>query len=102
MMCLFIALALFVVEELTPKTISSNTFFMVGIRSAIAPAVCVSIFSNWIYRAQWDGMGLLVRYMSLADPQFFSRFSQSCVVSAFIPFHKTVKVKILRGGDDMV
>lgn len=24
------------------------------------------------------------------------------VVSAFIPFHKTVKVKILRGGDDMV
>lgn len=151
MMQLFIALAMLIVEGLPPQIISSNTFFMVGLRSSLSPAIAVSLFSNWIYRLQIKGMSVLSENMRMDNPVFIDRYNQSfasaiasghgfdeatlitnqsfysilqqqslllgiktiigymllfaivlAVVSAFIPFHKTIKVWTLKTGDDMV
>lgn len=150
MMVLFIALALLVVEDLTPDIISSNTFFMIGIRSSLAPAISASIFNNWLYWRQMEGIQVLAENMYMGNPFFSGRYGQSfqgalasgnsfeaatqiannsfyttlqqqatlsgvkailgymlilaivlAVVSAFIPFHKTVKVPDVKTGDDM-
>lgn len=150
MMVLFIAFALLVVEDLKPDIISSNTFFMIGIRSSLAPAMAASLFNNWLYHKQQVGITRLVEGMRPDNPLFSGRFSQSlgsalssghsleaasqvagqsfysnlqqqatllgvksilgymllfaivlAVVSAFIPFHKTVKVAEAQAGDDM-
>lgn len=150
MMVLFIALALFVVEDLKPDIISSNTFFMISIRSSLAPAVSASLFSNWLYRRQTEGMHVLAEGMRMDNPLFAGQFGSSltnavasghsieaaaqladnsfytalqrqatllgikaifgymlmlaialAVAAAFIPFHKTVRVPIVKTGDDM-
>lgn len=150
MMVLFIALALFVVEDLKPDIISSNTFFMVGIRSSIVPALSASLFNNWLFHKQIECMNVLVENMYAGNSLFYRRYGQSlanaiasghsfessmqmannsfyvtlqqqatlsgiksiigymlmlaivlAIVSAFIPFHKTVKVPAVKAGDDM-
>lgn len=150
MMVLFIALALFVVEDLKPDIISSNTFFMISIRSSLAPAIFASLFSNWSYFRQIKGIHVLSEGMRMDNPLFAGRFSQSltnalasghsieaatmladnnfystlqqqasllgikaiigymlilaialAVTAAFIPFHKTIRVPIVKTGDDM-
>lgn len=150
MMVLFIALALFVVEDLKPDIISSNTFFMISIRSSLAPAISASLFSNWLYHRQTEGMHVLAEGMRMDNPLFAGQFSQSftnaltsghsletaaqladnsfyatlqqqatllgikailgymlmlaialAVVAAFIPFHKTIRVPVVKTGDDM-
>ena len=150
MMVLFIALALFVVEDLKPDIISSNTFFMISIRSSLAPALFASLFSNWLYFRQIKGIHILSEGMRMDNPLFAGRFSQSltnalasghsieaatkladnnfystlqqqatllgiktiigymlilaialAVVTAFIPFHKTIRVPVVKTGDDM-
>lgn len=150
MMVLFIALALFVVEDLTPDIISSNTFFMIGIRSSLAPAISASLFSNWLYQRQSEGMYILTEEMRMDNPFFSGQYGQSltgalasghsleaaaqladnsfytvlqqqatllgvkvilgymlilaialAVLAAFIPFHRTVKVPVVKTGDDM-
>ena len=147
---MFIALALFVVEDLKPDIISSNTFFMISIRSSLAPAISASLFSNWLYHRQTEGMHVLAEGMRMDNPLFAGQFSQSftnaltsghsletaaqladnsfyatlqqqatllgikailgymlmlaialAVVAAFIPFHKTIRVPVVKTGDDM-
>ena len=68
MMVLFIALALFVVEDLKPDIISSNTFFMISIRSSLAPAIFASLFSNWSYFRQIKGIHVLSEGMRMDNP----------------------------------
>lgn len=77
MMVLFIALALFVVEDLKPEIISSNTFFMIGTRSSLAPAMSASLFSNWLYHRQTEGMHILAEGMRMDNPLFAGQFGQS-------------------------
>ena len=151
MMILFISFGLFVVEELPPKYMLSNAFFLILCRSVLAPVIGSSFFSNMLYYLQLRGNQRLSDAITMSDPIAASQFSSSlqlamaqghgfmeakqvatntiyttlqqqslllsmktvlgymlivalviAIASAFIPFHKTVKVKIIRTGDDMV
>lgn len=150
MMILFIAFGVYAVEDMNPKLMISNAFFLVGMRSVIAPVVGASLFSNLLYRTQQrsmvvlgegidlqnsvsaqqynDALGSAIKQgypMTEAQQMALSNLSASLnvqslmlsikiilgymlifaivimVVSRFTPFHKTLKVKVVRSGDDM-
>lgn len=151
MMILFIAFGVYVVEDMNPKLMIYNAFFLIACRSAIAPALSSAFFSNMIYRMQLRGMALLSENMSLDNPLAAQQYNQSLnsalaqghsiteatqlatnslyttlqtqslllalktiigyvlifaiiimVISRFTPFHKTLKVEIVKTGEDMV
>lgn len=151
MMILFIAFGVYVVEDMNPKLMIYNAFFLISCRSVIAPALASSFFSNMLYRAQLEGMNILSENMSMQNPLAAQLYDQSLqtalaqghsmteatqlasnslytilqsqslllalktiigyvlifaivvmVISRFTPFHKTVKVEIVKTGEDMV
>ncbi len=151
MMVLFIAFGLYVVEDLEPRLMFSNTFFLINSRSVLAPIIAISFFSNVQYRLQQEYVQSLSANFTGADPLAAERYGQSlqnalsqghgfvqaqqmavssldstlqiqgmllsikdlmgtmmaaaliaAVVSAFIPFHKAIRVKVVRTGEDMV
>lgn len=75
MIMLFIALALLLVGDLSGKSVSSNTLFMVGLRSAIAPAVSSSMFTNWLYHLQTAEIVHLAVNMRADYPLFTEAYS---------------------------
>lgn len=150
MMILIIAFGVFVVEDLEPKYLLSNAFFVISVRSALAPVIGVSFYSNLLYYFQQKYMHTLSETITHADPLASGRFQSSldtalaqghgmheaqqmatqslytilqeqslllalkhvlgwlvvatlvlAVISRFIPFHKTVKVDVVKTGDDM-
>lgn len=151
MMVLFIAFGLYVVEDLEPKLMLSNTFFLINSRSVLAPIIAISFYSNAQYRLQQEYVHTLSASVTSSDPLAAGRYAQSlqaaisqghgfdqarqmavssldstlqmqglllsvkdifgtmmvaalavAVVSAFIPFHKAIRVKVVKTGEDMV
>ena len=151
MLTLIIAFALFAVEELNPKYLIYNAFFLIATRSALAPIMATSFYSNLLYRLQQKYFHTLSGHFSELDPlaaeQYSSTLSHSmiqghgyaeatqmatqnlyttlqqqslllalkeilgwlfvvscviAIISRFIPFHKTIRVKYTKAGDDMV
>ena len=151
MLVLIIAFALFAVEDLNPKFLLANAFFLIISRSVLAPIIATSFYSNVLYRLEQKYLHSLSETVTLADPVAASRYSQSlnnylaqghgydesvqmatnslyttlqqqslllslkeilgylfvttlviAVVSRFIPFHKTIRVRYTKAGDDMV
>lgn len=151
MMTLIIAFALFVTEELNPKFLIYNAFFLIVSRSVLAPVLATSFYSNTLYRLQQSYQNSLAAYFSMTDPLAVVKYtsslnaslSQGCsydeavrmatgslqtvlqqqslllalkeilgwlffaslflaIVSRFIPFHRTLRVKFTKAGDDMV
>lgn len=151
MMVLFIAFGLYVVEDLEPKLMLSNTFFLINSRSVLAPIIAISFFSNVQYGLQQQYVQSLSETVTEADPIAAGRYSQAlksaisqghgfdqaqqmavssldstlqiqgmllsikdimgtmmiaalvvAIVSAFIPFHKAIRVRVVRTGEDMV
>lgn len=151
MMVLFIAFGLYVVEDLEPKLMLSNTFFLINSRSVLAPIIAISFFNNMQYRLQLEYVQSLSASVTSSDPLAAERYARSlqnaisqghgfeqtqqvavssldstlqmqglllsvkdilgmmmvaalvvAVVSAFIPFHKAVRVKVVKTGEDMV
>ena len=151
MLVLIIAFALFAVEELNPKFLLSNAFFLICFRSVLAPILATSFYSNTLYRLEQKYMYSLSETISQTDPLAASQFNQSltqhlaqgheyteatqmatqtlyatlqqqslllslkhilgylfvislviAIVTRFIPFHKTIRVKYTKAGDDMV
>lgn len=151
MMILFISFGIYVVEDLPPKLMIDNAFFLIAFRSAIAPALSSAFFSNILYRMQQSGITVLSENMTLLDPLAVQQYDNSfqtaiahgsgineatqiatnslyttlqtqsmllelkiilgyllifaillTVISRFIPFHKTLKVAIVKTGEDMV
>ena len=150
MMILVIAFGLFVVEDLEPKIMLTNAFFVIAVRSAFAPVIGVSFYNNMLYSLRLKALHRLSDGISLADPLAAGRYHESlqsslasghgfdeaqqlatntlyslvqqqslllalktllgylliatiilAIVSRFIPFHKTVKVDVVKTGDDM-
>ena len=150
MLVLIIAFALFAVEELNPKFLLANAFFLICFRSVLAPILATSFYSNTLYRLEQKYMYSLSETISQTDPLAASQFNQSltqhlaqgheyteatqmatqtlyatlqqqslllslkhilgylfvislviAIVSRFIPFHKTIRVKYTKAGDDM-
>lgn len=151
MMILFIAFGVYVVEELDPKLMIYNAFFLITRRSVLGPAFGSAFFNNLLYRTQLGNMNRLAEHLTLQDPlaaqQYASALQQAAahgngaaeagqlavnglyttlqvqsllvsvkeivgyvlfvaivmaVVACFIPFHKTLKVAIVKTGEDMV
>ena len=145
MMALFIAFGLYVVEDLEPKLMLSNTFFLINSRSVLAPIIAISFYSNAQYRLQQEYVHTLSASVTSSDPLAAGRYAQSlqaaisqghgfdqarqmavssldstlqmqglllsvkdifgtmmvaalavAVVSAFIPFHKAIRVKVVK------
>lgn len=150
MMIVFMSLGVYVVEDLDPKFMLSNTFFMISIRSVLAPIISYSFFSNlayWYENRTMSGLSGAFTWldepvarnfravsgqamsqghsytesMSLATRNFqlelskqayvcgirqimflFAVISLSIAVGvSFIHFHKTLKVKEVKAGEDM-
>ena len=151
MMTLFIAFGVYVVEDLDPKLMLSNAFFLITFRSVLAPVLSASFFSNMLYRLQMHDMNILAENMTLTNLTAASRYTQAlnsalaqghdfseasqiatngfysilqqqslllglktifgylliaalaiAIICCFIPFHKTIKVAVVKTGDDMV
>ncbi len=151
MLTLFIAFGVYVVEDLDPKLMLSNAFFLISFRSVISPVMASSFYSNILYRLQIRNMNTLSENLSLTTPIAAERYNQTlnsalsqghefseasqiatnslystlqqqalllgikeilgyilivtliiAIVCCFIPFHKTVKVAVVKTGDDMV
>ncbi len=151
MMVLLIAFGLFVVEDLQPKYMLSNAFFLITFRAVLAPVLASALYSNWLYHLQQRYLVQLSETVTQVDPLAASRYASSlsgglaqghgidqamqlatnalyatlqqqstllalkdilgwltvatlviAVVSRFIPFHKTVRVPVIRTGEDMV
>ena len=141
----------YVVEDLPPSLTIYNAFFLISFRSALAPALSTSFFSNLLYRLQQQGLTRLADHTTALDPLAAQQYDNALhsalaqghgideagqiatqslystlqtqtmllelktifgyllifaivatVVSRFIPFHKTVKVRIVKTGEDMV
>ena len=150
MMILVIAFGVFVVEEIDPKLMLTNAFFVISVRSAFAPVMGVSFYTNALYYLQQRSLTRLSEQLTLADPLAAARYNDTlqqalasghgmaeaqqlatntlynllqqqslllglktllgylviatlllAIVSRFIPFHQTVKVDVVRTGDDM-
>ena len=151
MMVLLIAFGLFVVEDLKPKLLISNAFFLIAFRSVLAPVVASAFYSNMLYRLQQHYIVQLSESMTAVDPLATARYSSAlgsnlagghgideamslatnslytvvqqqsmllalkhmlgwllvvtlvlAVISRFVPFHKTIRVPVVRMGEDMV
>ncbi len=151
MLTLIIAFALFAVEDLPPKYLLSNAFFLITFRSVLTPVTASAFYSNALYRLQQKYFVKISENITLADPLPASRYTSAlasnlqqghgmdtaeklatntlynilqqqstllalkhilgwlfvitlaiAVISCFIPFHKTVRVPVIRTGEDMV
>lgn len=151
MLVVIIAFALFVVEDLNPKYLLSNAFFLIMFRSVLSPVAASSFYSNMLYMKTQQYMVSLAGNVTFADPVSASRYGQAvgtaiiqghginesaqiatnsiyatvqnqglllamkdisgsllivtlavAIISAFIPFHKSVRVPVIRTGEDMV
>lgn len=151
MLTLFIAFGVYVVEDLDPRLMLSNAFFLIVFRSVLAPVMSSSFFSNTLYYLQQKGMNTLSENLTMTTPLASERFNQSlqsalaqgneysaasqiatnslyaslqqqamllgiksilgyiliatlvlAILCCFIPFHKTVKVAVVKAGNDMV
>lgn len=150
MMILFIAFGVYAVEDMDPKLMISNAFFIVGLRSLLAPVIGASFFSNLLYRTQQNSIMVLSENIDLQNTVSSSQFSELVgsalrnglsfeeaqqtainslyatlntqslllsikiilgyllvfcivlmIVARFTPFHKTLKVKVVKSGEDM-
>lgn len=151
MIILFIAFGVYVVEDLDPRLMLSNAFFLISSRSVLAPVIASSFFNNMLYRLQVENMSVLSENMTMTHPLAAQKYNQAlssalaqghqfseasqiatnnlystlqtqslllgiktllgyllilalvvAIASAFIPFHKTLKVAVVKTGDDMV
>ena len=77
MMILIIAFALFAVEDLNPKYLLSNAFFLIIFRSVLSPIMATSFYSNILYHLAQKYMYSLSATVTLADPPAASRYNQA-------------------------
>lgn len=151
MMILFIAFGVYVVEDMNPRLMIYNAFFLITFRSALSPALSTSFYNNTLYYLQLNAMNILSENLTMDNLPASGQYTQSlnnalaqghgiseavrlatnslyttlqaqglllglktvigymliaslatAVISCFIPFHKTVKVAIVKTGEDMV
>lgn len=151
MMILFIAFGVYVVEDMNPKLMIYNAFFLITFRSALAPALSTAFFNEYLYRLQLNAMNILSDNITMDNALAAGQYNQSlnsaiaqghgfneatqlatnslyntlqnqslllglktaigymliaslviAIASRFIPFHRTIKVAIVKTGEDMV
>lgn len=81
MLTLIIAFALFAVEDLQPKYLLSNAFFLITFRSVLTPVLASAFYSNALYRLQQRYFVELSENMTLVDPLAASRWNSTLTSS---------------------
>lgn len=77
MMVLFISFGVYVIEGLPPTKYLYNAFFLIGIRSVLAPAICASVFANWLYYLQQKNTMVLSENLDMQNPIAAERYSSA-------------------------
>lgn len=77
MMMLLIAFGVFAVEDIDPKYMIHNTFFMISVRSCIAPAAGIAFFNYMLYRGQLFHTMILGQGLDLQNSMAASSYTQS-------------------------
>jgi MFS family permease len=77
MMVMFIAFALFATEDLAPKYLIPNAFFMIALRSVLTPVIGTAFFSNALYHLQQKYLSSLSETVTAVDPLSVARYTQS-------------------------
>lgn len=86
MLTLIIAFALFAVEDLPPKYLLSNAFFLITFRSVLTPVIAAAFYSNTLYHLQQKYMVELSENFSATDPLAAARW-QSTLSSSLAQGH---------------
>ena len=86
MMVLIIAFALFAVEDLHPKYLLSNAFFLITFRSVLTPVIASAFYSNTLYHLQQKYMVELSETLTATDPLAATRW-QSALGSSLAQGH---------------
>mgnify|MGYP005983083309 CR=1 FL=1 len=76
MLITFVVFGVYVVQGIPQEKLVYNAFFLIGIRSALAPAISSSVFSNWIYRLQQHYVVKLSENITNTNPLAVSRYTQ--------------------------
>lgn len=77
MVILFVAFGVYAVQGLSAEQLLPNIFFIIGTRSALAPAVGTTILVNWLYRLQQKNMTVLSENISFDNPLAVNQFTSS-------------------------
>jgi len=77
MMIILIAFGVYAAEDLHPKLMLVNAFFMIAMRSVLAPALGSSLFSNLLYRFQTQNQMILGEGLNIQNPQATSLYTKS-------------------------
>ena len=77
MLTLIIAFALFAVEDLPPKYLLSNAFFLITFRSVLTPVIAAAFYNNALYRLQQRYMVQLSENITATDPLSASRYAST-------------------------
>ncbi|MCL1943100.1 MAG: MFS transporter [Candidatus Azobacteroides sp.] len=77
MMVLFIAFGVYMIEGLPRSKYIYNAFFMISTRSVLAPTICASIFSNWLYFLQQKNLMVLSEGLDMQNPTAYTRYMSS-------------------------
>ena len=77
LMVLFVAMGIYGIQGLRLDQLIYNAFFLIGARSALAPAVSSSIMTNWLYRSQQNNISVLSESVDNLSPLAIAQFNQS-------------------------
>ncbi|WP_128330613.1 MFS transporter [Apibacter sp. HY039] len=76
MLITFVVFGVYVVQGIPQEKLVYNAFFLIGIRSALAPAISSSVFSNSIYRLQQHYVVKLSENITNTNPIAMERYTQ--------------------------
>ncbi len=74
---LFVAFSIYARHGLEPHQMLFNAFFIISTRSALAPPVCSSVLTNWLYFLQQKNINLLMQGVDMQHPLAASQFTAS-------------------------
>jgi hypothetical protein len=77
MLVLFVAFSIYGIYGLSPNQMMFYSFFLIGSRSALAPAVGASVLTNWLYALQQKNTLFLSQGVDMQNPLAASQFSAS-------------------------
>ncbi|MEE0978767.1 MAG: MFS transporter [Muribaculaceae bacterium] len=127
-MTLVISFGVYAAEDVDSPYLVSNTFFMISTRSVFAPVISMASLSTMLYHAQVRSMTRLAEYFTpeIMQPDVTVESLYNFVnlqshlastktvlgylliastilaaVSAITPFHKALRIPILKAGQDM-
>jgi hypothetical protein len=77
MIILIIAFALFGTEDLPPKYLIPNAFFLIIFRSTLAPICATAFYSNILYDVRLKYFNTLAENLTAVDPLAMSRYNSA-------------------------